>query len=530
MKKTTIDLSGTGHFSSLLVNYLDGGEQFTPFFAYPPTIEGFRKAVSENNYPVDRDALVCSLNDQYGNMPMSEAVRKNISLLANPSTYTVTTGHQLCMFTGPLYFIYKIITTINLAASLKNEFPACNFVPVYWMASEDHDFLEVNHVHVFGKTLEWEKDAKGPVGQLDTLGVTVITQQLEHMLGNEPHAKELLELLRCSYTGSNTLAEATCALVNRLFGEYGLVVIEPAAKALKKQFVKIMKDDLLTGINNKLVSGMIEKLKTQGIEPQVSPRDINLFYMREGLRERIERDGNAFKVLNTDIIFSEAGIMKELEEHPERFSPNVVLRPLFQQLVLPNIAYVGGPAEVAYWFEYKAMFDHHHVHFPILMPRNFVMLFDKALNDRLEKLGVDRKELFTETEELVKSFVSRNSGEMLDIASEEEQVKGIYRSLAAKVEKVDPTLKFVVEAELQRHLNAMKNIQGKLLRAEKHRQETSVNQLRKLKEKLFPGGTLQERHDNFIPYYSRHGKQVIDQLVNILDPFEYKMLLIDLEG
>ena len=364
---------------------------------------------------------------------------------------------------------------------------------------------------------------------MDTLGVTVITQQLEHMLGNEPYGNELLEILRGSYTGSNSLAEATHFLVDKLFGEHGVIVIEPDAKLLKRQFIDVMKDDVLAGTNNKLVSEAIEKLKQGGVEAQVSPRAINLFYMREGLRERIERDGNVFKVLNTDLVFSEEQIIKELEEYPERFSPNVVLRPVYQQMLLPNIAYVGGPAEVAYWFEYKSMFDHHNVRFPVLMPRNFVMLFDKALNERIEKLGVTKNELFTETEELIKSYVSRNSGETLDISNEEEQLKDVYRSLISKAEKIDPTLKFAVEAELQKQLNAMKNIQGKLMRAEKQRQETSVNQLRKIKDKLFPEGTLQERHDNFIPYYARHGKAFIEMLVSSLDPFEYKLLMLDLE-
>lgn len=530
MGKTTIGLSGTGHFSSLLINYLNGSDQLASFYSHPPTLEGFRNAINESGFAgEDRAVLVNALNEQYLNKKITDAVQKNIHLLQDPSTFTVTTGHQLCMFTGPLYFIYKIVTTINLASSLKKAYPENNFVPVYWMASEDHDFLEINHAHVFGKTLSWEKDAKGPVGKLDTLGVTVITQQLEHMLGNETHGNDLLEILREAYTGSNTLAEATHALVNKLFGEYGVVVIEPDWKSLKQQFVQVMKDDVLAGTNNKLVIDTIEKLKQQGVEAQVSPRAINLFYMREGLRERIERDGNVFKILNADHTFSEEQIIKEIEEYPERFSPNVVLRPVYQQMILPNIAYVGGPAEVAYWFEFKAMFGHHNVRFPVLMPRNFVMLFDKAMNERIEKLGVNRNELFTETEELIKSFVSRNSGESLDISNEEEQVKDVYRSLAAKAEKLDPTLKFAVEAELQKQLNAMKNIQGKLMRAEKQRQETSVNQIRKIKEKLFPEGTLQERHDNFIPYYARHGKKFIDTLVSSLDPFEYKLVMLDLE-
>jgi bacillithiol synthase len=367
------------------------------------------------------------------------------------------------------------------------------------------------------------------VGKLNTLGITVITQQLEHMLGNEPYGKELLGMLRGAYTGNNNLAEATRALVNTLFGEYGVVVIEPDSKALKQKFTNVMIDDVLTGINNRLVNETISAMRQQGIEAQVSPREINLFYMREGLRERIERAGGEFRVMNTDIVFTREQIVKEIEENPEKFSPNVVLRPVYQQMVLPNIAYVGGPAEIAYWLQYKAMFDHHKVRFPVLMPRNFVMLFDKAMNERLQKLGVKKEELFVETEELVKSFVRRNSGESLDISTEEEHVKNVYRSLSAKAEKLDPTLKFAVEAELQKQLNAMKSIHGKLMRAEKQRQETSVSQLRKIKEKLFPEGVLQERHDNFIPYYARYGSKMVRLLAGSLDPFEYKLSMLDLE-
>jgi bacillithiol synthase len=207
----------------------------------------------------------------------------------------------------------------------------------------------------------------------------------------------------------------------------------------------------------------------------------------------------------------------------------VVLRPLYQQRILPNLAYIGGPAEIAYWMEYKAMFLNHSIFFPILIPRNFVMLFDKGVSERMEKLQLSKKEIFTETEALVKSFVSRNSGESLDISREEEQLKRLYEELGAKAEKIDPTLKGAIEAELQKQLNALKNIQGKLLRAEKQRQEASVNQVRKTKEKLFPNGSLQERYDNFIPYYAKYGKGFLQLLKENLDPLDFKMLLLDLE-
>lgn len=530
MSKNTLSLSETGQFPQLLIQYISGSKTLQPLYAHEPMLASFQKAITEIDLSeADRAVLVKALKQQYEKVDAPAAVTGNIDALAKQDTFTVTTGHQLCLFTGPLYFIYKIITTINLAETLSKTYPSARFVPMYWMASEDHDFAEVNHAHLFGKTLVWERDAKGAVGSLSTEGIEELIQQLEQMLANDAHGKELVDVLRDAYSNNNDLASATRSLVNRLFGEYGLVVIDPDHDELKKLFVPVLRDDILNGTNEQLVNGTISRMQEHGLDAQVTPRGVNVFYMRQNLRERIEREGDKFKVVNTDIVLTHEELEKELNEHPSRFSPNVVLRPLYQQRILPNLAYIGGPAEVVYWMEYKEMFDHHGISFPVLVPRNFVMLFDKGLNERMEKLKVTKAEIFTETEALVKTFVSRNSGDSLDISGEEEELKKLYEGLASKAEKIDPTLKGAVEAELQKQLNALKNIQGKLMRAEKQRQEASVNQLRKIKEKLFPGGALQERYDNFIPYYAKYGKGLIQLLKDNLDPLDFKMMLLDLE-
>lgn len=530
MSKTTMRLEDTGAFSSLLTDYLNGSEKLMHFYAFAPSMDGMEKAMSACRLPAnDRKVLVEALKQQYQGMSVSAKTGINIDLLASENAYTVTTGHQLCLFTGPLYFLYKIITTINLAKELKKAFPKSDFIPVYWMASEDHDFEEVNHVNIYGKKLVWEQDKKGAVGDIPTDTIAPLIEQLTQMLGNEPHAKQLLELLRTAYLSNDDLAAATRVLVNELFGEHGLVVLDGASPALKKIFASEMRDDIFIGSAGKLVNESISELKNAGVGAQVTPRAINLFYMRDGLRERIEQEADRYKVLNTNISFSRDEVETELQEHPERFSPNVVLRPLYQQRILPNLAYIGGPGEIAYWFEYKKMFGHYGIFFPVLMPRNFVMLFDAGVRERLGKLDISKEQLFAETESLIKEFVGRNAGDSLDITSEEEELKKLYSGLAAKAEKIDPTLATAVEAELQKQLNALKALQGKLMRAEKQRQETSVNQLRKIKEKLFPAGSLQERYDNFIPYYARHGKEFITMLMNELSPFEQSMLLIDID-
>jgi bacillithiol biosynthesis cysteine-adding enzyme BshC len=530
MRKTTLDLSETGQFPQLLVKYLGGDNALSSFYGYSPFLSSFGKAIAEKDHvTIDRDVLVRTLKEQYKDVSISKAVQQNIDALADENTFTVTTGHQLCLFTGPLYFIYKIITTINLAEELKKAYPSGNFVPVYWMASEDHDFAEIDHAHMFGKTLKWEREASGAVGRLDTKGLDVLVSQIEEMISKEQHGNELVQLLRDAYVNNSTLAAATRSFVNALFSEYGLLVIDPDDKELKKHFVSVLHDDIFNNTNERLVNETIARMEEQKLETPVTPREINVFYMHEGLRERIAREGDKFIVVNANISFTREELEKVLQDHPERFSPNVVLRPLYQQALLPNLAYVGGPAEVAYWMEYKQMFEHHKLRFPVLMPRNFAMLFDKGVNDRMEKLGLSKEELFTETEALVKSFVSRNSGEALDISNEEEQLKKLYEDLATKAEKIDPTLRGSVEAELQKQLNALRAIQGKLLRAEKQRQETSVNQVRKLKEKLFPNSSLQERYENFVPYYAKHGAKFISMLKQELHPFEFKMMLLDVE-
>lgn len=530
MSKHTLDLSETGQFSPLLIRYINGDNALSYFYKYPPSLPSFGKAIAESDHArIDRSLLVKVLNEQYGTMNVHPAVQRNIDALANSGTYTVTTGHQLCLFTGPLYFIYKIITTINLAEALKKEYPANEFIPVYWMASEDHDFAEVDHAHVFGKTLKWEREAGGAVGGLSTEGLDELVSQLEQMTGNEKHGDELTQMLRDAYVKKTNLADATRSFVNALFAEYGLVVIDSRSAELKKLLIPVLNDDIFNNTNEKLVGETIRRMEEQRLEAPVTPREINVFYMREHLRERIVREGDRFIIVNTGLSFTRDELEKELNDHPERFSPNVVLRPLYQQQLLPNLAYVGGPAEVAYWMEYKLMFDRHEINFPVLLPRNFVMLFDKGATERMIKLGISKKEIFMETEALIKAFVSRSSGEALDISNEEEQLKMLYKGLAGKAEKIDPTLKASVEAELQKQLNALRAIQGKLVRAEKQRQETSVNQLRKLKDKLFPDGSLQERYDNFIPYYAKHGKEFISMLKQSLDPFEFKMILLDVE-
>lgn len=527
LKTTKIPLANTGQFSKLMMDYINEDDSLRSFYKYSPNIDSFKQAIEDKSKAkMNRELLVDILKKQY---ERSKINPPNVELLLNKNTFTVCTGHQLCLFTGPLYFIYKIITTINLSEALKKKYPESNFVPVYWMATEDHDFEEVKSIHLFGKKVSWENAAVGgAVGRLNTSSLQTVIEELKTILGNSENSKQLIQLFSDAYLKQNNLAEATRYLVNTLFGEYGLLVLDGNDARLKTAFIDILKDDIVNNTNYNLVTKSNIKLDELGYKTQVSPREINCFYMVDGVRERVIVENSKFKVQSLGITFTKEELLTEFKNHPERFSPNVVTRPIYQQVILPNLAYVGGPGEIAYWLEYDAMFNHHHVNFPILIPRNFAMLTDESINQQIQKLGFEFKDIFKDIDRLSKEYVKKNTGSDISLNEQELKLTAIYAEISAKASAVDPTLKGSVEAELQKTKNTLKNIESKILRSEKQKQETSIQQIKKIKDKFFPKGILQERYDNFSPYYLKHGKSLIPLLKEQFDPFDYDMMIIEI--
>jgi bacillithiol biosynthesis cysteine-adding enzyme BshC len=518
MHQSLINFKETGYFSKLILDYIEGNPILQPFFKYLPEPQSFKQVILDKQTEgTDRTLLASVLNDQNKIFKAFEVLQKNIELINDVKTFTVTTGHQLCLFTGPLYFLYKIITTIALATTLKKSYPEYNFVPIYWMASEDHDFEEVNHIHLYGKKIVWDQDQKGAMGGIPVHSITNLIEELKPLMGTSENAINLLAIFETAYSRSN-LAEATRYLVSTLFGPYGLVTLDASDARLKNTFSSILKADLFENKTFDLVNETIGLLSEHQYKIQVNPRQINCFYMHDGLRARIEKSGTEFHVVNTTIRFTEQELLKELEDHPERFSPNVVLRPLYQEKILPNLAYIGGPGELVYWLEYKKAFDFYGINFPVLMLRNCYLLVDASQNERLQKNNVHANELFAPVEELIKAMAKRSGGD-LDFSNEEDQLIALFEGIREKAGKTDITLKGMVEAELQKQVNALKNIESKVLKAEKQKQEVAINQIRKIRDKLFPNDKLQERHDNFIPYYIKYGPEFIHELIAEADPF-----------
>jgi bacillithiol biosynthesis cysteine-adding enzyme BshC len=489
MKESIIPFEKTHQFNSFFLDYINRSSKLSDFYSDFPEPAAFSAAIKNKSEFAHRHELVSALKLQYAGL-YSEKVFQNISLLVNSNTYTITTGHQLNIATGPLYFVYKILTVIRLCEELKVHYPTFNFVPVYWMASEDHDVAEINHFHLFGKKIEWSSDWKGATGKMPLDGLSSIMSEIPNLPSTFTEA----------YAHSASLSEATRKLVNSLFGDKGLVILDADNAQLKRIFLPVIQEELQKGTAFQLVENTNESLKAEGYEPQVHVRDVNLFYLFENSRTRITRKGEGIETVDGKFRWTVESVIEEAQQHPERFSPNVVLRPLYQEMILPNLAYSGGPAEVIYWLQLKSLFTHFTTPFPLIIPRNFILYLNKNLNQKREKLGLSFPDLFMDLAYLKKQWLDKNSGKEFSVAEEEEILNRTFAQLAERAKQVDPTLVASVAAEEQKVLKILSELEKKVRKSNERLHEQSLKQLEGLKGKLFPEGSPQERHENILNF------------------------------
>jgi bacillithiol biosynthesis cysteine-adding enzyme BshC len=504
-----LPLSQTGQFSELFLDYIQQKDSLKPFYQTYPTAGNMAALLENRAFGAEkRESLRNVLREQYAAYP--PLVHTQIDSLRRENTFTVTTGHQLNIFGGPLYLIYKLVTVINLAKQMKAAYPHCHFVPVYWMATEDHDFEEISYFHLYGQKYTWQTEQAGAVGRMNP-------KELQTIFGQ---VAERLPLFEKAYLGHDTLADATRCWVHSLFGEQGLLCMDADAPTLKAHFREIMREDIFRQTTLREVTQTNSQLAELGYKTQVNPREINFFYLHENVRERIAPQGDRFAVLNTNLSFSATEMETLIEQHPERFSPNVMLRPVYQEVILPNLAYIGGPAEVAYWLQLKGLFDVCRVPFPALMPRNFAVVVNKTSARKVEKLGLPVADYFLDEAQLKRKYVEHAVAQPVQIASEKEMLLQTFASLREKAVALDQTLEGFVGAQRQRAVHILEHMEKRLRRAEEQNQAMGISQLLSVKERLFPGGSLQERVDNFLNFYLSD-QQFLETLLSIFDPFEF---------
>lgn len=527
MPNDCISYQNSGYFTPIMIDYLNQNPELKSLYNRFPTLENFADQILEKkqNYNNEiRSTLVEVLNGQYQNLDKTELLSQNIKLLKSDRTFTVTTGHQLNLFTGPLYFLYKIVSTINLAKTLKAKYSDYDFVPIYWMATEDHDFEEINYFNFGTSKMSWNRESAGAVGHLSTEGLDKVFEEFAEKLGPQDNSEKLKELFKKSYLEHDNLADATRYLTNELFKEYGLVILDSDDRRLKKYFAPFAKQDLLHNTSFNEVSATAKHFKNYNL--QVNPREINLFYLHDNLRERIIREEDEFIVNNTEIKFTEAEILNELEQYPERFSPNVVMRPLYQEIILPNLTYIGGGGELAYWLELKSYFDAVNITFPMLLLRNSVLLATQKQADKADKLDLTWKQLFMKQEDLKKDLAKKLSDFPIDFSAQKQALKEQFEDLHKLANQTDPSFLGAVTAQEKKQIKGLENLEKRLLQAQKRKFADELNRAATLQNELFPNQSLQERKGNFSEYYMDYGDEMIVKLLKTLKPLEHEFTTI----
>jgi bacillithiol synthase len=527
MQKSKISRLETNYFSDSAnkLSYEQGF--FKEFIQNEFSLAAFKNQIEfkENFSQYKRNKLHQHFIEAYKTKNVSKNVADAIESIKDKNTFTVTTGHQLNIFTGPIYFIYKILHTIKLAKELKIAYPAFNFVPIYWMASEDHDFEEINHTYLFNKKISWDSNFGGAVGNYPLENFEELKFEISQFFGNFPEAK-IHDLLK-KYDGVN-LSEATFSLVNELFKEYNLLILDANNSKLKHEFIPTFKKEIESSFSEKEVLKTNKKLENLGIKTQIFPRPINLFYLTKINRIRIIKTGNTFDVEGI-ASFSKEEIFEQIEKNPENFSPNVVLRPLYQETILPNLAYIGGAAEIAYWTQLKGVFDVAEIPFPLLKVRNSIQLIDSNAQKKLQKLDLSVTDIFKAIEALKNDFIKKNLSSEIDFNELTKSSLALSQVIEKQILDFDKNLFKFAEAEKTKLNQQIEAIKSKLLKQQKNQFDQELKQIEDLKNKLFPNNALQERHDNFLNFCPNGDyEKLISDLFDAIEPFENDLIILSL--
>ncbi|WP_336962821.1 bacillithiol biosynthesis cysteine-adding enzyme BshC [Chryseobacterium contaminans] len=474
--------------------------------------------------PEQRNILSDMFEKQLSELTLSSKQKENIENLKLPNTFTITTGHQLNLFSGPVFFVYKILQTIKTCTYLKEQFPDFNFVPVYWMASEDHDFAEINHFKTENNYYEINERSGGPVGRIK-INDTYFISEFEKEFKDSVFGTELILMLKEAYKAGNTLTQAIQILVNRLFSKFGLLILDGDSKELKQQIKEVFKDELLHFSLQKTSKDKVDFLTEKYGKVQVNPREINLFYLSE-TRDRIDFNGQKYTVVDTDIQFTEEEIIAELDRNPEKFSPNALMRPVYQEKVLPNLAYIGGNAEIMYWLELKDYFSTLNIPFPILIPRNSMLFLKEKTLGKIEKLDLKIEDFFQNFTVITNRKILTDNP-ILELLDEKEEILiNNFAELKASAETTEKSFGNMVKAEEVRQLKSFKRMKKRLLHAERIKQGELLERLENLFLDVHPSKTWQERVFNFSVFFSDEGYSWLENCLEEMVVQDSKLIIV----
>ncbi len=503
-------------------NYIKHFEEITSFN------RSFSKELSEIIY------------SQYDGLSLSKSTLNNINLLNSPNTIAIVTGQQLGLFGGPLYTFYKIISAIKLATELKSKFYEYNFVPIFWLEGDDHDFEEVNNLNIIDKenniiNLTYNDNFTGSfrsnVGNhVFKAEFNETLKQIEENLRKTDFTPQVFDNIISFYKVGKTFKVAFKELLFNLFDEYGLVLFDPqdvkVKNLLKPIFLKELEDyreHLLTAIDT---SAKLE----ENYHAQVKIKPINLFLSENDGRFLLEPDDDNFKLKNKRKKYPKTELFDLLNKHPENFSPNVLLRPICQDFLLPTGFYIAGPGEISYFAQVLPFYKIFNIPQPIIYPRASVTLLEKAAKDVIDKYHLSFEDVFIEDLKLIKKVLSNYSDANYEniFSKLENVVNSEFTLIKQELIKIDKTLEDPINKTSGKIIQTIQTLKSRTEKSLQSKNDVTIRQLNKLKTLIFPNNNLQEREINFIYFANKYGVSLLKHLINEISVIKFEHQIIEI--
>lgn len=504
--------------------YILSPEKLKDYFKWDADLANFEQIIKiKADQKIDRSTLADVLTEQYKSFPNNGLQLKFIKQLKEDKTFTVTTAHQPSVFTGPLYYIFKIASVLNLSRQLKEKYPSYNFIPCFVTGGEDHDFEEIDHLSVFGNELKWEDHSwtGGSVGKVDLLGLDTLLDQLCGKLGDHSYGSNWLKAeIQPLISKAENYSQFARMLTHALFGKHGLLVLSMDEIKLKSLFSSVTRKEIFERPSEKLIQETQEGLSSLNWKPQAHARPINFFFRTENSRSRIVFEEGKYKTADESHSWTAEELENEINSNPRAFSPNVVMRPLFQESILPNLAYIGGGGEIAYWMERKSQFEHFDIPFPMLIRRNSALIVPHSMEKKLNKSSLSFEHFFSHPDTLVKSYLASMGEDAYTLTKQKTGLDELMNEAVEKAKSADPTLENFTRAEITKMQKSIETIEKKISKAIKRKEEVELNRLSKIQTKLFPNNGLQERKENIFQFINDYGIDLLSRLIDELNPLD----------
>ena len=528
IKKEIIDFNDLNIFSDLIKDYKSKKKEISQFISSFPTEEAIIKQIRKKKLSKEiRLDLVKSLKKQYKKTEFINSdlkkINYNIDSLISENTFTITAGHQLNLFSNPLFLIYKVVNIINLSSKISKSSKK-NVIPIFWLASEDNDFEEINSFNFLNKNYKWKKKYdSSPVGNLKTKSLKLLIENIFSSIKEYPYKKDLKNIVLKTHLKNHNLSNAIRSILTYFFHKYGLLVLDSNDVILKNHFKPYFKSEINNQFSFHYTTKQSDKLSSF-YKTIIKPREINLFYFNRKKRLRIVKNDQMFHLVNGEKKWSKNQILKEINDYPERFSPNVILRTLFQESILPNIAYVGGPTEISYWLQFKYLFDKMKIQFPILVLRSFVLNLKSEHSKFLSKNKINLKDLFLSHDEFVyKSFYKKTK---INLKNEIEFFDKIKYSISKKTKKIDSSLNIHSLAICKKIEKDLKKLERKVIKYQKKNYSYFLDYLTKVHLDVYTKNVIQERRISFFEFYLKHGDKFFKILFKKLNCLENGYIIL----